>query len=115
MPAKTAAKSKTGLAETVDGIKITPIPATAGETITITYDGTLAQNKAHIVYAHIGYGHNDSWSDIQDVPMTKKPRGWTCAVTPQGDKMNFCFHDEANNWDNNYGRNWSIHIHHGDL
>ncbi|MDX9873009.1 MAG: carbohydrate-binding protein [Clostridia bacterium] len=113
MPRKPAAKSKAGLTEVVEGISITPIPATAGETITIRYDGLLAKSGAQSVYAHLGYGHNDSWDNVEDIVMTNVPQGWTCDILPKGERVNFCFHDGADNWDNNYGYNWSIMIHNG--
>jgi hypothetical protein len=115
MPRKATTKRKTKTSEVVEGISITPIPATAGETITITYDGLLAKSGAGTVYTHLGYGDNDSWANIEDVVMSNIPQGWTCDLLPKGERMNFCFHDGANNWDNNYGHNWSIGLHNGEL
>lgn len=112
MPRK-AAKHKTQTSVVEEGISITPIPATEGETISITYDGLLAKSGAEKVYTHLGYGSNDNWTDIEDIAMSRIPQGWTCDILPKKERLNFCFHDGANNWDNNYDHNWSITIHNG--
>lgn len=109
----TRTKKKTSIVE--EGVSVTPIPLTAGETLTINYDGLLAQHGADSVYAHIGYGSNDHWVEIEDVPMKSKKKLWTCDVTPRDSRVNFCFHDGANNWDNNNGHNWSLTVHDGGL
>jgi hypothetical protein len=114
LPRKATPKNKARSSIVEEGISITPIPATEGETITITYDGLLAKSGAKSIYTHIGYGSNDHWADIEDIPMSRLPHGWTCDILPKKERMNFCFHDGANNWDNNYGRNWSISIHNGE-
>lgn len=112
MPRKPA-KHKTQTSVVEEGISITPIPATEGETISITYDGLLAKSGAENVYTHLGYGSNDSWTGIEDIPMSRIPQGWTCDILPKDERLNFCFHDGANNWDNNYGHNWCVTIHNG--
>ena len=101
-----------------EGVSITPMPVTLGEPVQITYEGLLAKNGARQVYTHLGYGGNDSWSDIQDIPMSAADKRWYCALTPDVSsttRMNFCFHDGANHWDNNNGHNWSLAIHNGQL
>lgn len=112
MPKKTAKSNKIHSA-TAEGISITPIPATEGDTLNIAYDGLLTKSGALTVYAHLGYGSNDNWVDIEDIAMRNIGKLWTCDILPKDSIVNFCFHDGANNWDNNYGRNWSISIHDG--
>lgn len=114
MPKKAASSSKVRTSNVEESISLTPIPVTEGETITLTYDGMLAKNGAQTVYTHLGYGSNDSWSQIEDIQMRKVSKGWSCDILPKGGRINFCFHDGANNWDNNYGHNWSITIHDGN-
>jgi len=98
-----------------EGVEITPIPVTEGESITIKYDGLLAKSGADRVYTHLGYGSSEQWKNIQDIPMMNTKDGWTCEAVAQEKRLNFCFHDTANNWDNNNGNNWSITVHNGDL
>jgi len=106
-------KNKKQTAYVEEGVSITPMPVTMDETVTITYDGLLAQNKAETIYAHMGNGFSDSWTNIQDIPMKKEKTVWTASVIPADSRMNFCFHDGADNWDNNNGYNWSLTIHNG--
>jgi len=96
-----------------EGVSITPMPVTMNETVSISYDGLLAQNNAGSIYLHVGNGLSDYWTNIQDVSMEKENDVWTTNVLPLGARMNFCFHDGANNWDNNYGHNWSFTVHNG--
>lgn len=95
------------------GVSITPMPVTLEEEVTITYDGLLAQSGASAIYAHLGNGSSDNWKNVQDLPMTKEEGAWSISIIPADSRMNFCFHDGANNWDNNYGYNWSCTIHNG--
>lgn len=112
MPRKSSNSNKIH-SSIVEGISITPIPATEGDTLNITYDGLLAKSGAQKVYTHLGYGSNENWLSIEDVVMSNIGQKWTCDILPKDNIINFCFHDGANNWDNNYGRNWSISIHDG--
>ena len=104
-------KIKTAVVE--EGVAISPMPATAGEIVTINYDGLLAKSGVAKVYAHIGYGSSDNWKQVEDIVMSDMQGTWNCQVLPKGERLNFCFHDGANNWDNNNGHNWSIAIHDG--
>lgn len=96
-----------------DGVSVTPVPLTMGESLTIQYEGLLVQSGAKEMYAHIGYGAHDNWSEVEDLKMETKNNTWTCQVLPMDDRINFCFHDGANHWDNNYGKNWSLTVHSG--
>lgn len=103
-------------AEIDSGVKVQPMPITLGETVTIDYQGLLAQSGANQVFAHIGYGPHENWTGIQDVMMELKGGNtWSCEIEPLGSRLNFCFHDGANNWDNNNGHNWSVTIHDGEI
>ncbi|HHZ16954.1 MAG TPA: carbohydrate-binding protein [Peptococcaceae bacterium] len=95
------------------GISITPMPITMNEEVTITYDGHLAQNNAQAVYLHVGSGDVRSWENVQDIQMEKVNDAWVANIVPTDSRLNFCFHDGANNWDNNYNLNWSVTVHNG--
>ncbi|NLY30617.1 MAG: carbohydrate-binding protein [Firmicutes bacterium] len=95
-----------------DGIIVRPTPVSLGDELQVEYRGLLAQSGAEEVYLHYGFGRSD-WTYVQDIPMEKSADGtWTAVVqVEEAGRFNFCFRDNANNWDNNYGRNWSYEIH----
>lgn len=97
------------------GIEVTPVPVTAGDEVTVRYSGLLAQNGASQIILHAGFGDNQAWQNIQDIPMQKKgPNTWEARLAVGTDsRLNFCFHDGADHWDNNNGRNWSYEVHNG--
>lgn len=98
----------------IQGIAIDPLPATAGDEVTFLYNGLLAYSGAEEVYLHCGYGNNISWDIVKDERMEWTGYGWAKTIELDRDsRLNFCFKDSANNWDNNNGVNWSIEIHNG--
>lgn len=120
MPRKAAgtAANKVRTVNIEEGVNISPMPVTLGEPIQIAYEGLLARSGAAQVYTHLGYGNNESWSDVRDIPMSEAAKGWHCNLTPDVSsavRLNFCFHDGANHWDNNNGHNWSLTIHNGEF
>lgn len=74
----------------------------------ITYTGLLKECGATAVYAHIGQGCQ--WKNTKDYQMEKTPRGFELSLLlPENvDRLNVCFKDSANNWDNNTGANYSF-------
>jgi len=99
-----------------DGVKVEPVPITRYETVTVTYDGLLAKAGAQQVILHWGYGPGP-WRKVQEQVMQRTPEGhWEALVTlNEGGRFSFCFRDNAYNWDNNAGRNWSYEIHDGRM
>jgi hypothetical protein len=99
------------------GVSVSPMPITAGEEVTVKYNGLLAQSGADSVYLHAGFGAAGSWHDVVDIAMLQeKPGVWKATlplVPEETSRLNFCFKDRAENWDNNYGLNWSFDIHNG--
>jgi len=96
------------------GVVVDPLPITSGEEITILYNGLLANSGAQEIYIHAGYGESDNWHDILDGKMSRT--GWGFVKTMEvkdATQLNFCFRDNADNWDNNNGKNWSFQIHNG--
>jgi len=96
------------------GIKIKPTPITAGENVSIEYQGLLNQAGANEIYLHTGFGMNNDWDKIQDIKMEKSNNGWQANIEVNTDKrFYFCFHDNAGKWDNNNGKNWAFEVHNG--
>lgn len=96
------------------GITVRPIPITAGEKVEIIYDGLLARAGADQIYLHAGFGLNNYWENVMDIKMEKEGNVWKAECAVETDKRFYiCFHDSANNWDNNNGQNWSFEVHNG--
>ncbi|PKM83290.1 MAG: carbohydrate-binding protein [Firmicutes bacterium HGW-Firmicutes-14] len=102
--------------DNVGGVNVYPTPITLGEQINVIYDGLLFNSGAQEIYLHTGYGVHDRWQDVRDMKMLRTGRGWeqTFQVT-EPSRINFCFRDNAGNWDNNSGHNWSFEIHDGKM
>ncbi|MBM7556798.1 carbohydrate-binding protein [Halanaerobacter jeridensis] len=96
-------------------IEVKPTPITAGEKVTISYNGILAESGAEKVYLHAGIGFNDEWRDVTSIQMKKEDaEKWQAQLKVNTtDRFNFCFKDSAENWDNNQGSNWSFEVHDG--
>lgn len=101
--------------EVVENIYMEPVPITVGDEIRIKYKGVLTSQGANKIYLHCGYG-SGNWERIEDIPMRKtRDGGWSVRLPIiEASSLNFCFRDDAQNWDNNYGRNWTYQIHNGD-
>ncbi len=100
----------------IQGIAVKPTPITAGDRVKIEYDGLLSQSGAEEIYLHAGYGNAREWRNVQDFRMRKGMEGWETEMNVHtDDRLNICFHDNANNWDNNSGSNWSFEVHNGNL
>jgi len=99
------------------GVVVDPVPVTAGEEITIFYNGMLAQDGAEQVYLHLGYGSPEDWHRVQDLKMSRTGWGWikTIEVPFDEERLNFCFRCNRGRWDNNDGLNWSYIIHAGRI
>ncbi len=96
------------------GVAVDPTPITAGQEVTVLYDGLLSHDGAEHVFLHVGYGNSQHWELVGDYQMNKLDYGWEKTLHINEDsRFNFCFKDCANNWDNNSGKNWSYEIHNG--
>lgn len=96
------------------GVVVDPLPITSGEVITILYNGILATSGAQEIYLHAGYGDSNNWHDIIDTKMSRTGWGFVKTIEVKDyNQFNFCFRDNAYNWDNNNGHNWSFQIHNG--
>ncbi len=91
------------------GVVASPYPVNTGENLRIIYNGLLAQSGADRVFLHMGYGPSTHWSSIRDQEMVRTEHGFEATLrVEKPDRINFCFKDSANNWDNNNGLNWSV-------
>ncbi|ACL70351.1 carbohydrate-binding protein [Halothermothrix orenii] len=98
------------------GIEVNPTPMTAGETVQVRYNGLLARSGAEEVYLHYGFGTDKHWDEVKDIKMSKVRDQFQTNIDVETDKrFIFCFRDNAGNWDNNNGRNWSFEVHNGSL
>lgn len=86
------------------GVEVTLSPV--NKEATICYTGVLATSGADRVYLHCGHGDQSDWNSTSTEPMEKTYRGWEKKISLKNKKLNFCFKDSANNWDNNNGHNW---------
>ena len=77
--------------------------------VKVTYAGKLFQDGAQNIEIHYGFG--DNWENVQDLQMEKTELGFQANIHVQSNsKLNFCFKNENNEWDNNQGQNFSFSI-----
>ena len=82
-----------------------------GRTAKLTYKGTLAVPSTNEVYVHYGFGL--LWENIQEIKLDKiddYTYETEISISPSYDSINFCFRDDANNWDNNETKNYTSTI-----
>lgn len=80
-----------------------------GNRVKISYVGYLFQNGSEEVYLHYGFGLN--WENVSEIKMQKTELGFQCEIDIlEGDCLNLCYHNENNEWDNNYGQNFIFPI-----
>ena len=100
-----------------DGVYVSPTPITAGENVSIKYNGLLAKSGAEQLTLRMGYGHAE-WNGINDILMSKiEDQTFEAKIKipiEECSRLQFCFVDNAGNWDNNTGKNWSYEIHCGE-
>lgn len=80
-----------------------------GNKATVSYNGLLTNSGAEKVYLHYGF---DGWNSAETIPMYKTHGSFNTEIKVTGkQELNFCFKDNAENWDNNSGTNWKVQIH----
>lgn len=78
---------------------------TANETVIITYAGKLYSE--HSEYVTIVYGYGNDWKETTNAPMKEIENGFEIAIDIKDyDTFNFCFKNNFDIWDNNYGFNY---------
>lgn len=75
-----------------------------GQQFQVNYHGLLKNAGAREVYLH--YGVNN-WAQTSTVRMEHThDGGFMATIQPDAKAVEFCFKDNAENWDNNNGSNW---------
>ncbi|MCT4605680.1 MAG: carbohydrate-binding protein [Marinisporobacter sp.] len=98
-----------------NGVQITPTIVKSNHIVEVSYDGILASSGADEVYLRCGVSEQSSgWKNLKDIKMEKHANGKFCTdvTVGKGEHLNMCFHDAANHWDNNNGKNYTFNIHH---
>lgn len=93
----------------IQGVQVKPLTQD-GLQIRIRYNGLLKEKGAHQVWLHAGYGDITAWKEVKDYLMEHVDEGWEQTVNLHEKQLNFCFRDNAHNWDNNNGANWIYKI-----
>lgn len=91
-----------------NGVFCDPYYVEKGEKIQLTYEGMLAEEGAQMVYAHIGYGPNERWTNTGEYEMIPSGNGKFQVDIPisEDSNLNIAFKDEVDTWDNNGGQNY---------
>lgn len=75
----------------------------ANENLAITYNGFLGNSSE----LSIVYGFGESWEHTSETKMEKAENGFTAQINLLNyDKLNFCFKNSNNEWDNNSYNNY---------
>ncbi|SFR06499.1 carbohydrate-binding protein [Desulfoscipio geothermicus] len=93
----------------IQGVQVKPLTQD-GKQIRIRYNGLLNQSGAEQIFLHGGFGEDKEWQEVKDYLMEKTSEGWEQTIDIQDRQFNFCFRDNAHNWDNNNGVNWIYRI-----
>jgi hypothetical protein len=91
-------------------IELIPSAAQKGDKVRIKYHGLLKNSGANEVFLYFG---KDGWRSSELIPMQRSGDDFFIDVRAEAEReLNFCFKDNANNWDNNNGFNWKVDVYH---
>lgn len=77
--------------------------------VKVSYTGKFYQGNNEKVFLHYGYGKD--WNNINEIEMAKTDLGYQAELDLIGkDTINFCFKNQNNEWDNNFGQNYVFDI-----
>ena len=77
--------------------------------VKISYTGQFFQDGSEEVFIHYGFGLN--WNNVNDTKMEKTELGYQAEIDLiEGESFNFCFNNNAGQWDNNDGQNYIFPI-----
>lgn len=80
-----------------------------GSNVKISYTGKLFQNGSEEVFIHFGFG--DNWDGVTELPMIKTELGFQAELQlNNSNKLNLCFRNSNNEWDNNEGQNYIFNV-----
>jgi hypothetical protein len=92
-----------------NGISVSKTSIVAGDELTLSYTGLLADRGAESIYAHIGYG--DTWEDKDFIPMKRSGNVFKTSIkVKRTGSLNVCFKDSTDNWDNNSNNNYTFTV-----
>lgn len=94
-----------------DGVKISPNPAQAGQSVTVSYyPSGRPLSGASAVNVHHGF-NSANWTDVPGDAMTLNGSHWDCTFTVPSSASNLvmCFND-GSIWDNHDGNNWTFSV-----
>ena len=94
----------------IDGIIFNTNKLKQNSFVKMTYTGFLNTSKSSKIFAHIGFGPN--WQNITDFEMKKSGLGYelTFQLPSQFDSINLAFMNNKNEWDNNFGNDFSFKL-----
>ena len=94
----------------IDGIIFNTNELKQNSFVKITYTGSLNNSNSSKIFAHIGFGSN--WQNIMDLEMQKCCLGYelTLQLPSQFDSINMAFMNDKNEWDNNFGNDFSFKL-----
>ena len=79
------------------------------ETVKLTYKGYLF--KANSTEVSIVYGYGDNWENTTEQPMQRTLNGFITDIKIDNfDKINFCFKNSYEEWDNNNYQDYHVDI-----
>ncbi len=94
---------------TDNGIEVLNQKIQAGVRLELVYSGLLAASGADRVFMHYGYG--ESWDGKETAEMIKSSGSFTAEIElKMPGRLNICFKDSANNWDNNSSENYCFKV-----
>ena len=77
--------------------------------VKVSYTGKFYQGNNEKVFLHYGYGKD--WNNLNEIEMNKTDLGYQAELQLLGDDtLNFCFKNQNNEWDNNFGKNYIFDI-----
>ena len=80
-----------------------------GNTVKISYTGFFFQTNCEKVFLHFGFGN--SWDGLKDIEMKKTALGFQASIElTSNEDLNMCFRNENEDWDNNFGQNFSFKV-----
>ena len=94
----------------IDGIIFNTNELKQNSFVKITYTGSLNNLNSSKIFAHIGFGSN--WQNIMDLEMQKCGLGYelTLQLPSKFDSINMAFMNDKNEWDNNFGNDFSFKL-----
>lgn len=77
--------------------------------VKISYTGKFFEDNSNDVYIHYGFG--TFWDNLSEIKMEKTELGFQAEIEfIESDTFNFCFRNEANEWDNNEQENYIFNL-----